>query len=705
MTDVVLRASGLAAGYGGSAVVHDVTFAVRSGEIVSLIGPNGAGKSTVLRAVARQLAPLAGTVYLDGRADLDARAAAQKLAILTTDRVRVPKLTVRDVVSLGRYPYTGMLGVLTARDRAVVEETLERLHVADLAARDFDALSDGQRQRVLLARAVAQEPEALVLDEPTAFLDVRYELEMLTLLRGLARERGVAVVLSLHDLTLARRLSDTVLAVKNGVIDRAGAPEDVFSGGYIDELYDLPRGAYDGAYGAAGSYSFFQNRACAKFPCHKGVAAADFNCLFCYCPLYTLGDRCGGNFRYTETGKKSCVDCDFPHRRENYDAILSRYGELAELARQGRYVRSGQRLLRRGYTTGTCAALAALAAARLLLTGEAPETARITTPGGVTAALAPEVCEKRGDAAFCAVRKDAGDDPDATDGCLVCATVRKTASGVTIDGGEGVGRVTKAGLDQSVGAAAINSVPRRMIAEAAEAACREAGYSGGLSVVISVPDGERLAKKTFNPLLGVEGGVSILGTSGVVEPMSERAIVDTIETELRQKRAEGFSRVILTPGNYGQEFLKTRGYGAPYVKYSNFLGDALDCAAALGFEDALLVGHVGKLVKLAGGVMNTHSKYADCRAELFCAHAAANGADAALCRRLMDAATADACIALLDEAGLRPAVLDSLLTAMQRRLDRRAGDKLRAGAVVFSNEYGLLGETAAAKTILQDWSK
>ena len=263
--------------------------------------------------------------------------------------------------------------------------------------------------------------------------------------------------------------------------------------------------------------------------------------------------------------------------------------------------------------------------------------------------------------------------------------------------------MTKVGLDQPVGAAAINSVPRRMIAAAAEEACRAVGYGGGLSVVISVPDGEKLAEKTFNPLLGVEGGVSILGTSGVVEPMSERAIVDAIETALRQKRAEGFLRVILTPGNYGLDFLKTRGYDAPCVTYSNFLGDALDCAAALGFADALVVGHVGKLVKLAGGVMNTHSKYADCRVELFCAHAAANGANAALCRRLMDAATADACIAILDEAGLRQTVLDSLLAAMQRHLDRRAGDKLRVGAVVFSNEYGLLGETASARAMLREW--
>lgn len=370
------------------------------------------------------------------------------------------------------------------------------------------------------------------------------------------------------------------------------------------------------------------------------------------------------------------------------------------------YVRSGQTMLRRGYTTGTCAALAAAGAVRLLLTGRAPEAVSLTTPKGieVSVSLAEAELPEAGQAARCAVRKNAGDDYDVTDGMLVWAAVRKSAApGVRIDGGEGVGRVTRPGLDQPVGAAAINRVPRRMIEEQVRAACDELGYDGGMEVVISIPGGAEAAARTFNPVLGVEGGLSILGTSGIVEPMSEQAIVDTIAVQQRQAAEEGAEGLILTPGNYGEEFLKEAGLdrtGLPVVKCSNFLGEALDIAAAQGFRRVLLVGHIGKLVKAAGGIMNTHSKYADCRMELFCAHAALCGADRTLCRALMDAATTDRCIELLDEAGLRGPVMDSLLAAIQLHLERRATGAYQTGAVVFSNVYGLLGLTDKAKEII-----
>ena len=281
---------------------------------------------------------------------------------------------------------------------------------------------------------------------------------------------------------------------------------------------------------------------------------------------------------------------------------------------------------------------------------------------------------------------------------------------VTIDGGPGVGRVTKPGLDQPVGQAAINHVPRRMITDALHAEAEAAGYDGGFDVMISIEGGEEAAKRTFNPHIGVEGGLSVLGTSGIVEPMSQQAILDTVQLEIHQAalREQSPKRLILAPGNYGLDYLAQNlpEYSSiPVVKCSNFMGDALDMAAAEQFAEVLLVGHIGKLVKLAGGIMNTHSRMADCRTELFCTHAALCGASQATCRALMDAATTDACLDILDAENLREPVLESLLQAIQLHLDRRVAGAFRVGAVLFSNQAGPLGQTETAAQLLQSWQK
>ena len=368
-------------------------------------------------------------------------------------------------------------------------------------------------------------------------------------------------------------------------------------------------------------------------------------------------------------------------------------------------MRSGSKLLRCGYTTGTCAALAASGAARLLLTGSTPASLALLTPGGIRVEVAPIFCRLEGERAICAVKKDAGDDPDVTDGMQILAEVKKTNSGIRIDGGTGVGRVTKPGLDRKVGEAAINTVPRQMITSAVKDVCEQAGYLGGLEILISVPGGKEAAKKTFNPMLGIEGGISILGTSGIVEPMSERAIVDTIGTQIRQAASLGAKKLIALPGNYALDFLHAQlpdisAY--PVIKCSNYLGETLDMASLCGMEELLLVGHIGKLVKLAGGIMNTYSRMADCRKELFCAHAALCGAKQELCRALMLQPTSDACLTLLEDAGLIAPVMESLLDAVQRHLSRRA-EEMRVGAVIFSNTRGLLGMTEQAERMIREW--
>ncbi|MGN0707519.1 MAG: cobalt-precorrin-5B (C(1))-methyltransferase CbiD [Faecalibacterium sp.] len=371
------------------------------------------------------------------------------------------------------------------------------------------------------------------------------------------------------------------------------------------------------------------------------------------------------------------------------------------------YIRSGQKLLRCGYTTGTCAALAAAGAARLLLTGIAPAAVSLRTPKGLIVEVEPLFCRRTAVGAECAIQKDGGDDADVTTGLSVTASVNlRPTPGAEIEGGTGVGRVTKPGLDQPVGASAINRIPRRMIAEALQAEAEAACYTGGFSVIISIPGGEEAAKRTFNPALGIEGGLSVLGTSGIVEPMSEQALLDTIEISIHQAALQD-KRLILAPGNYGLDYLHAAApelEQIPIVKCSNFIGDALDMAAAAKFEQVLLVGHIGKLVKLAGGVMNTHSRMADCRVELFCAHAAVCGAPREVCAALMDAVTTDSCLEILRAAGMRETVMDSLLAAIQLHLDRRAAEAFETGAVLFSQQNGPLGKTSGAQRLLSLWA-
>ena len=373
------------------------------------------------------------------------------------------------------------------------------------------------------------------------------------------------------------------------------------------------------------------------------------------------------------------------------------------MARLELYIPVGRQKLRCGYTTGTCAAAAAAGAAARLLTGETLPAVRIATPAGV-AVEAELLQHAAGEGwAACAVRKDGGDDPDVTDGALIFARVERTDTpGIIIDGGEGVGRVTLPGLDQPVGAAAINSTPRRMIAEQLESAAAKAGYTGGLRAVISVPEGEALAKRTFNPRLGIVGGISILGTSGIVKPMSEAALIDSLYLEMDQRRAAGVEDLLLTPGNYGESFAgEVLGLNLHrWCMCSNYLGAAIDHAAGAGFRSVLVVGHLGKLIKAAAGCMNTHSKTADARRETLTAHAALAGADRALLRALFDSPTTDAGVELLKQAGLLGPVMASIGEALDGQLKRRAGEGLTIEALFFSNQYGILGKTPGAEALL-----
>lgn len=367
------------------------------------------------------------------------------------------------------------------------------------------------------------------------------------------------------------------------------------------------------------------------------------------------------------------------------------------------YIIRNNKKMRFGYTTGTCAAAASKAAAQMLLSGEEIREIPFLTPKGIWLDLEILHIEKGEDFVSCAVRKDAGDDPDMTDGLEIFCRVKKIRdSKIVLDGGPGVGRVTKKGLEQPVGNAAINKVPRSMILKAAEDVCSEYDYEGGLEIVISVPKGEEAARKTFNPRLGIQGGISILGTSGIVEPMSESALIKTIEVEMRQRIENGSRFLLVTPGNYGSAYLKEHMY-LPLeeaMKCSNYVGETIDMAVSMGVEGILFVSHIGKFIKVAAGIMNTHSRCADARAEVLAANAMRAGISAKTALDILNTVTTDEALVLIEREGKLQDTIKEVTDRISYYLHHHAYDRMKLGAVIFSNEFGYLGETEKAGELM-----
>lgn len=379
------------------------------------------------------------------------------------------------------------------------------------------------------------------------------------------------------------------------------------------------------------------------------------------------------------------------------------------------YVIKNSRKLRMGYTTGSCAAAAAKAAAAMLLTGERVEETALMTPKGILLhLLIEEITMEYGQGeglpvwVRCAVRKDGGDDPDATHGALIFAEVRKGGHGIRIEGGEGVGRITKPGLAQPVGTAAINPVPQKMIREETEKVCRACGYGGGLTVTIQVPRGAELAARTFNPRLGIEGGISILGTSGIVVPMSEEALLASIRLEMRMLAAAGAKYLLITPGNYGEAFAGQMPELAKdaEMKCSNYVGETIDMAQELGIKGILFVAHIGKFIKVSGGIMNTHSRNADSRAELMAAAFLRAGGGAGGARRILETVTTEEALDVIEgeerqTEGIFARTMEEICRRVEFYLENRCRGTMEMGALLFSQTRGQLGETAKTKELVR----
>lgn len=370
--------------------------------------------------------------------------------------------------------------------------------------------------------------------------------------------------------------------------------------------------------------------------------------------------------------------------------------------------------LRKGFTTGSCGAAAAKAALYMLLTGSVKDEIEIITPGGALFRTEVKDIFRGENRVRCAVVKDGGDDPDVTTGLHVTAEVRaeERADGaleIRIEGGPGVGRVTLPGLDQPVGNAAINRVPRQMIEKELSEVAELLDFRGRIRVILSVPGGEAAAERTFNPRLGIEGGISILGTTGIVEPMSTRAILDTIRVELNQRKALGDRIAAVSPGNYGLNFMKeTYGYDLNRsVKCSNYVGDTVDMVREMDFRGMLLTGHIGKLIKVSGGIMNTHSKEGDARMELLAAGVIRAGGSMDTLRGILNCRVTEEALGIIqaESPALLRTSMESVMDRILYYLRKRAGEELPVECILYSNEFGLLAASPGAMDMLEKLRK
>lgn len=371
-----------------------------------------------------------------------------------------------------------------------------------------------------------------------------------------------------------------------------------------------------------------------------------------------------------------------------------------------KYVFKGTEKLRCGYTTGSCATAAAKTAVYMLITGNVPEFAEIITPDGTELKLEVHNPVISDNFTSCGIVKFSGDDPDVTDGIEIRAKVSYSEI-TSITGGKGIGIVTKAGLDQPVGEYAINSVPRKMILQAVSEVAEDYSCGNGFLIEIYAPDGEEIAKKTYNPYMGINGGISIIGTTGIIEPMSNKALIDTIRTEMNMRKSEGIKNLLVTLGNYGDSFVKNKMSLdlSKGVKCSNFIGETIESAIEYGFESVLIVGHIGKMIKLGTGIMNTHSAQADGRIETLITCGLIADVNISLLKKLPECVTVDAGLDIISGDKNYSRTLEILMEKIDRHLQKKVKNTIKIGAVVFSEKHDMMLKTVHADEIISEMRK
>lgn len=358
-------------------------------------------------------------------------------------------------------------------------------------------------------------------------------------------------------------------------------------------------------------------------------------------------------------------------------------------------VKDGKKL-RYGYTTGSCVAAGVKAGLYHLFEEKTLKSLKLLTPKGWEIDIDINYIKSTEEGVMVSIIKDSGDDPDITNNIEIITKIVKNNSGIiNIIGGKGIGLVTKDGLSVKRGEKAINPTPLKEIKKIIKTFDIK---GSGLDIEIIVPKGEELAKKTYNPKLGIIGGISIIGTTGIVEPMSDEGYTDTISLELRILRKKGTENLILTPGNYGKDFLRESNISGDIIKFSNYIGYALDDASIKGFKNVLLIGHIGKLIKVAGGIFNTHSKVADCRLEIFAAYLALMVDDKSLIKKIMNAITTEEAVDIIKENDLED-IFNIIANKIAEKCIERTYGNLNIGVLIFSQKHGLLAKSNEFKEV------
>ncbi|KUK81526.1 MAG: Cobalamin biosynthesis protein, partial [Pelotomaculum thermopropionicum] len=578
----------------GAKALNDLSLEINKGQKIALLGANGAGKSTLLLHFNGILRPQRGKILFCGK-ELHYRSRAllelrKNVGLVFQDPDnQLFSASVLQDVAFGPLNIGWTREAALAKARAAMRET----QVADLEKKPTHFLSYGQKKRVAIAGVLAMEPQVVIVDEPTAGLDPRIAHQIMSLLYTLSAQ-GKTLIISTHDVDLAYSWADYVFLIRRGQIAGRGEPRKVFLQPELLARCDL------------------------KSPWVVEV--------------------------YRQLVKSGVFHEATPVPGSKTE-LLDLIGAVSESNKSVRSEKNGRRW-RRGFTTGSCAAAAAKGAAVMLAGGKVCDRVSLRIPTGTELNLDLHDRELNLRSACCSVIKDAGDDPDVTDGIKVFARVSwKKTGGIEIAAGEGIGVVSKPGLSVGVGMPAINPVPRQMIIDGVASVIPP---GKGARVEIWIPGGAKLAQRTLNPRLGIKEGISVLGTTGIVEPMSEEAFKNSLVPQIKMALAQGEEVLVFTPGRIGQK--QALGLGIPEaatVQMSNFVGFMLEQAAALGVKKVLLLGHLGKLAKVAAGVFHTHSKIADVRLEPLITEAALDGVDRQVTARLFRCVTAEETVTLL----------------------------------------------------------